>query len=145
MADGQAVGVPHWREYYRRDAPLAIYYPACGGGEECIAACPYGDKIWAVKPMRVPLFGLGEDVRCRPVMVRPDLCRGCMICVEACPTGALRPNRDGVYGNAAVEALRFLYSLLRLPFKKRYGLRWALREEHVERFKRNLRCRPGAT
>ena len=131
----------HWRELYDPAAPLAIYYPSCGGGEECIAACPRGSEIWRVVPVRVSLLGFREAERCRPLMVRPDLCMGCMLCVQACPTGALRPNGPRVFGSPLVEALRLLRSLAALPFKGRFGLRWTFRREHVERFRRNLRCR----
>ncbi|MDK2373379.1 MAG: hypothetical protein QI197_08400 [Candidatus Korarchaeota archaeon] len=35
----------HWHEFVRRDAPLVIYYPACGGGEECMTACPFSSEV----------------------------------------------------------------------------------------------------
>ncbi len=128
---------PSWRHYYRymrENTPFIIYYPACGGGDECILACPYGDRIWETRPMRVKLFGLGEEkVRYRPVMVHPELCKGCMLCVQACPTGALAPKER----EPRHPWLRMLLETLRLPFKKRYGLRYVFRKEHRERFVRN--------
>ncbi|MBO8175580.1 MAG: ferredoxin family protein [Thermococcus sp.] len=125
-----------WREYYERmkqKAPLTIYYPICGGGEECITACPYGEKIWDVKPMKVSLFGFNEKVRLRPVMKNPELCKECYLCVEACPTGALRP------GDKSVKHpfLTLVYNTLKLPFKKKYNIKFVFRPEHVEKFKHN--------
>ncbi|NPA75181.1 MAG: ferredoxin family protein [Euryarchaeota archaeon] len=126
---------PDWREFenLQKNAPLHIYYPLCGGGEECISACPFGDKIWTVKEMKVSMFGFKYAPRRRPVMAHPELCRRCNICVEACPTGALKP--------AGVEIKHpgfvLLYNTLKLPFKKRYGLKFVFREEHKEKFVRN--------
>ncbi|WP_238516180.1 4Fe-4S dicluster domain-containing protein [Thermococcus gammatolerans] len=125
-----------WRVYHERmkeTAPLTIHYPLCGGGEECISACPFGEEIWEVVPMRVSLFGLGYKVRLRPYMAHPEKCRKCYICVEACPTGALTPVDRPVRHPAFV----FIYNALKLPFKKRYGVKFVFRREHVEKFKRN--------
>lgn len=127
---------PDWREYYRemeKSSPLLIHYPLCGGGEECITACPYGESIWAVKPMKVSLFGVREKVRLRPVMVNPGLCRNCQLCVEACPTGALRPVDNPVKH----PFLTLAYNTLRLPFKGKYNVKFVFRKEHVERFRKN--------
>ncbi len=127
---------PDWREYYRemeKSSPLLIRYPLCGGGEECITACPYGESIWAVKPMKVSLFGVREKVRLRPVMVNPGLCRNCQLCVEACPTGALRPVDNPVKH----PFLTLAYNTLRLPFKGKYNVKFVFRKEHVERFRKN--------
>ncbi len=128
--------VPDWREYYeemKEKCPLTVYYPICGGGEECITACPWGDSIWEVKPMKTPMFGRGYRVRLRPVMVRPELCRKCNICVEACPTGALRPVDNPVRH----PYLTLLYNSIKLFFKKRYGFRFVFRDEHKEKFRKN--------
>jgi len=130
---------PHWREFVRKDAPLVIYYPACGGGEECITACPFSTEVWGIETMRAPLFGLGDGVRRRPVMVNPEACRRCYICVQACPTGALRINREGAFHSRCLEALILLYNALKLPFKRRYGVRFVFRREHLQRFLRNNR------
>jgi len=130
------VDAPDWREYYgkmKETAPLIIHYPLCGGGEECIFVCPFGDKVWEVVPMRVSLFGLRYKVRLRPFMSNPENCRKCYVCVQACPTGALRPVEKPVKHPTLV----LLYNTLKLPFKKRYGLRFVFRREHGERFKRN--------
>ncbi len=127
---------PDWRGYYtemKETAPLVIHYPLCGGGEECIFVCPFSDKIWEVVPMKVSLFGVKYKVRLRPFMVNPENCRKCYICVQACPTGALRPVERPVKHPALV----FLYNSLKLPFKKKYGLKFVFREEHGERFRRN--------
>jgi len=129
--------VPSWRHYYEKAInekhPLIIYYPTCGGGDECITACPYGDKIWGHTLMRVKLFGFNEKPRLRPIMINPDLCKGCLLCVEACPTGALAP-RDKPLKH---PWLRLLIKAAKLPFKKRYGLRYVFRKEHINRFKKN--------
>ncbi len=127
-----------WREYYEsmnKSAPLTIYYPICGGGEECITVCPYGEKIWKVEPMKVPLFGFKEKVRFRPVMVNPEPCKGCNICVDACPTGALRPKDKPV----KYPVLTLIYNTLKLPFKEKYGIKFVFREEHAEKFRKNNR------
>ncbi len=116
-----------------KSAPLIIYYPLCGGGEECITACPFADKIWEVTEIRVSLFGFNEKVRRRPVMVNPELCRKCNICVQACPTGALRPVNNPV----RCPAITLMYNTLKLPFKKKYGIKFVFRKEHGEKFRRN--------
>jgi len=129
----------HWREFVRRDAPLLIYYPACGGGEECMTACPFSSEVWELRTMRVSLFGVSEKPRRRPVMANPEACRRCYVCVQACPTGALRVN-DGngrVFHNRCVEALILIYNALKLPFKRKYGVRFVFRREHIRRFLRN--------
>lgn len=128
--------VPSWHTFYKKmkeSAPFVIYYPICGGGDECITACPYGDKIWSHAMMRVSLFGVNEKPRLRPIMAHPELCRGCQLCVAACPTGALMP-AEKAQGR---PWLRLIVNILRLPFKKRYGLRYVLRSDHVEKFRRN--------
>lgn len=128
--------VPDWRQYYDKmkgTAPLVIHYPICGGGEECILVCPFGDKIWEVVPMKVSLFGFRYKVRLRPFMISPENCRKCYICVHACPTGALRPVERPVKHPTFV----LLYNTLRLPFKKKYGIKFVFRKEHRERFKKN--------
>ena len=121
-----------WRDLLNTK-PLYIYYPACGEGEECITACPF--DVWEVRPIKASLFGFREKVRLRPVFANPQACRGCFICVEACPTGALRRS-DVPVGGRCTELLRFLKSVLRIPFK-RYGLRFVFRREHVRRFLKN--------
>ncbi|NJF24599.1 ferredoxin family protein [Thermococcus sp. Bubb.Bath] len=126
----------HWTAYYKemeKNAPLKIYYPICGGGEECIFVCPYADSIWEVVPMEVSLFGVRHKVRLRPFMANPEACKKCYLCVQACPTGALRPAEEEIKRPALV----LLYNALRLPFKKRYGLKFVFRKEHGEKFKRN--------
>ncbi len=128
-------GTPDWREYAKlqENAPLQIYYPLCGGGEECITACPFGDRIWTVKDMKVSLFGFKYAPRKRPVMIHPDMCRKCNICVEACPTGALQPAGTQIKHPGLV----LLHSTLKLPFKKRYGLKFVFRAEHRDKFIKN--------
>ncbi len=130
------MNVPDWKDFHEKmkeTAPLVIHYPICGGGDECIFVCPFADKIWEVVPMKVSLFGVKYKVRLRPFMSNPWSCRMCYICVQACPTGALRPVDDPVKHPALV----LLYNTLKLPFKKRYGLKFVFRKEHGERFKRN--------
>jgi len=130
------VDTPDWKEYYEKmkeTAPLVIHYPICGGGDECIFVCPFSDKIWEVVPMKVSLFGVKYKVRLRPFMAHPENCKKCYICVQACPTGALRPADKPVRHPTLV----LLYNTLKLPFKKRYGLKFVFRKEHGERFKRN--------
>jgi len=127
---------PDWKEYYElmeERAPLVIHYPICGGGEECIYLCPFGSEIWEVVPMKVSLFGLRYRVRLRPFMKNPENCRKCYICVQACPTGALRPVERPVRHPIPV----LLYNTLKLPFKRKYGLKFVFREEHAQKFRKN--------
>ena len=83
--------------------------------------------------MKAPLFGLGESVRARPFLARPDLCMKCHICVQACPTGALVP------GNVELRHpyLRLLGRLLSLPLRRRYGPGFVFSREHLRRFAKN--------
>ncbi len=127
---------PDWKEYFelmKESVPLVIHYPICGGGEECIYVCPFGDEIWEVVPMKVSLFGVKYRVRLRPFMKNPDACRKCYICVQACPTGALRPVDKPVKHPAIV----LIYNTLKLPFKKKYGIKFVFRDEHAEKFRKN--------
>ena len=123
----------YYYEYMKRNAPLAIYYPICGGGEECISVCPYGHEIWDVVPMTTPMFGVKPKKRYRPVMIHPEKCRKCYLCIQACPTGALHRSEEELKH----PMLTLLKNTLKLFFKKRYGLKWVFREEHREKFKKN--------
>ncbi len=127
----------HWREVLRRDAPLLIYYPACGGGEECITACPFSNEVWKLETIKVTLFGVSEKPRRRPVMVNPEACRRCYVCVQACPTGALRVNDGRVFHGRCREALVLIYNVFKLPFKRKYGVRFVFKRAHIRRFLRN--------
>ena len=118
-------------EAKRRGSPVLIYYPICGGGEECLSVCPKKDEIWQIVPMRTSLFGIREKIRLRPVMVRPEGCLRCFLCSEACPTGAI------FVEEVKHPWLRFVFSIFKLPFKRRYNLKFVLRKEHVEKFKAN--------
>jgi ferredoxin len=83
--------------------------------------------------MGVSLFGLREKVRLRPFMANPEVCKRCYLCLQACPTGALIAKEKEIKHPTLV----LLYNALRLPFKKRYGLKFVFRREHVEKFKHN--------
>jgi NAD-dependent dihydropyrimidine dehydrogenase PreA subunit len=125
-----------WKIYYRKmveSGKLSIDYPICGGGEECITACPKGDKIWKVVPMEVSLMGIKKKTRMRPFMVRPELCEGCNICVQACPTGALRPASKPVKS----RVVTVFVNTVKLPFKKKYNAKFVFREEHKAAFLKN--------
>ena len=124
-----------WREYYEamKRGPLVIYYPTCGGGEECLYVCPNREDVWEVVPMKVSLFGFNEKTRLRPFMKNPDKCARCLLCVQACPTGALKPSSDP----PRHPYLELLLNTIKLFFKRRYGLKWVFRKEHIDKFKKN--------
>ncbi len=127
---------PEWNEYHkamREKAPLVIHYPICDGGEECIYVCPFGNEVWEVVPMKVSLFGVRYRVRLRPFIKNPEACRKCYICVQACPTGALRPVDEDIKH----PVLALLYNALKLPFKKKYGVKFVFRDEHIQKFRKN--------
>ena len=124
---------PDWKEYVYRQAPLLIYYPICGGGEECITACPQKEKIWKIKSMKVPFVMMEYKVRLRPVLTNPDECKRCYLCVKACPTGALRTKEKYPPKH---QYLTLIYNILKLPFKKKYGLKFTFSREHLEKTKR---------
>ena len=131
-----SMNAKHWKVYYEKmkeEAPLVIYYPTCGGGEECLYVCPNRDKVWEIVPMRVSLFGFNEKVRLRPFMKDPSSCARCFLCVQACPTGALRPSSSP----PKHPYLDLFLNAIKLFFKKRYGIKWVFRKEHIEKFKKN--------
>ncbi len=128
--------VKDWKFYHqkmKKGNKFLIDYPICGGGEECITACPKGKEIWNVVSMEVSLMGLKKKPRRRPFMVHPELCEGCNICVKACPTGALTPVSKPV----RCRFFTVLYNSVKLPFKKQYSAKFVFREEHKEAFLRN--------
>ncbi len=126
--------IKHWSKFVNISHPLVIYYPACGGGEECITACPFKDKIWDLEPMNVSLFGIKEDIRYRPVMKNPEACKECYLCVEACPTGALVLPKDYPIKHPILNTLKVMALV---PFRKRYGLKYTLNYRHLVAFMKN--------
>jgi ferredoxin len=126
--------IPHWKTFIRTDLPVVIYHSTCGGGEECITACPYHLKIWEMQEMEVPFFGINPAPRKRPVMINPELCTNCYICVEACPTGSLVKQADFPI---KYPGWKTTWYLLKLSFKKRYGLIFTLNKKHIKAFLRN--------
>ncbi len=125
-----------WHYYYelmKNNAPLTIYYPICGGGEECISVCPYGYEIWEIVPMITPMFGGKPRIRLRPYMAHPEKCLRCYICLQACPTGALHRSDQEIRH----PMLTLLKNSVKLFFKKRYGAKWVFRREHREKFRKN--------
>ncbi len=126
--------IKHWTEFIDTSGPLVIYYPACGGGEECITACPFKDKVWTLELMNVSLFGVKEDVRHRPVIKDPQACKKCYLCIEACPTGALVKPEDYPIKHPVARTLKVMASV---PFRKRYGLKYTLNYPHLVAFMKN--------
>jgi ferredoxin len=126
--------IKHWTYYLNEKSPLQIFYPTCGGGEECITACPFKDKIWELKPMNVSLFGFKQDIRYRPVITNPDACKQCFICINACPTGALVKTQDYPIKH---PWLKLTWYSVKLFFKKKYGLKYTLNHKHLVAFLKN--------
>ncbi len=129
-------GPRNWYHYYelmKNNAPLTIYYPICGGGEECISVCLYGHEIWEVVQMITPMFGGKPRARLRPFMAHPEKCRQCYLCVQACPTGALHRSDQEIRH----PIFTLIKNSVKLFFKKRYGVKWVFRREHREKFRKN--------
>ncbi len=129
-------GIMDWKFYenkMKNTSPFVIDYPICGGGEECITACPKGREIWSVELMSVSMFGKDKRNRLRPVMVHPELCTNCNICLQACPTGALRPKNKPV----KCRFLTVLFNTVKLFFKKKYNAKFVFSKEHAKAFRRN--------
>jgi len=124
----------NWNIFIDKKAPVIIHYPTCGGGEECITACPYHQKIWEMKEMNVSLFGIRTTKRKRPVMINTDLCSKCYLCVDACPTGSLVVSNKYPIKYPAWKTVWYLFKLI---FKKRYGLIFTLSKKHMRAFLRN--------
>jgi len=126
--------IKNWNIFVRKNEPISIHYPTCGGGEECITVCPHHEKIWEMQEMNVSFFGIHTTARKRPIMKNPDLCNKCYICVEACPTGSLVLSAKYPIKNPAWKTVWYL---LKLPFKKSYGLLFILTKKHIKAFFKN--------
>ncbi|BBE31549.1 hypothetical protein OSSY52_16900 [Tepiditoga spiralis] len=125
-----------WKIYYeemKSKTNYTIDYPICGGAGECITACPRGKEIWKFKTMKVSLMGIDKRIRKRPVMIHPELCLNCNSCIMACPTGALRNKEKTIKS----RFFSVFYNTLRLPFKKKYNLKFLSTEEHKKAFLEN--------
>lgn len=122
-----------WKLYYNdmiSKTNYTIEYPICGGAGECITACPKGKEIWEFKAMEVSLMGFNKRARLRPIMTHPELCLGCNECISACPTGALRSKTTP----AKNRIFSVFYNTLKLPFKKKYNLKFLSTKEHIKKF-----------
>jgi len=126
--------IKHWTSFPQKDQAVIIHFPTCGGGEECITVCPHHEKIWEMKEMDVSFFGVHTTARKRPVMKNTELCSKCYLCVEACPTGSLVISKEYPIKNPAWKTTWYL---IKLFFKKRYGLLFILNKKHVKAFLRN--------
>ena len=69
----------------------------CEAKEDCVVVCPY--DVFEIQPLgdeeRADLSWLGRlkawaHGNRQAYVVRPDACRACQACIEACPEGALK-------------------------------------------------------